>query len=41
MFEELKDLKDTYEAARQQMDKFKEAPDEMQLLLNFLKALVA
>ena len=41
MIDQLKDLKDTYESVRTQIDKNKEPLEEMVVLLNFLKALLA
>lgn len=39
MIDQLKDLKDTYETARQQIDRGKEPLEELITLHNFVKAL--
>jgi hypothetical protein len=39
MFNQLKDLKDTYESVRSQIDRGKEPVEELIVLQNFLKAL--
>lgn len=41
MIDQLKDLKDTYEGIRMQIDKGKEPLEELIAMSNFLKALVA
>ena len=41
MIEQLKDLKDTYESVRTQIDRSKEPIEELITVQNFLKALIA
>ena len=41
MFDQLKDLKDTYESIRSQVDRGKEPLDDLMKIDNFLKAIVA